>query len=519
MSENSKNLSRRNFLQRSGAVGLIATASGFLVPGSGFASTPKKGGHFVLGAALGSSTSTLDPALSTGDATFYALAALGNKLTEIDFNGNLVPSLAESWEPEQAGKIWNFKLQKGVEFHNGKIMTADDVVKTIQRHSDEKSKSGALGIMKGIESVKADGNGFTVTLTTANADFPYLLTDYHLVIQPDGGVNDPTAGIGTGAYKLKDHEPGVRYSFEKFENHWDSSVGHYDSHEILVINDNTARASALQSGQVHAIDGVPAKTAKLMARNKSLNLVVAPGRGHYIFAMHTDTAPFDNKDLRLALKYAINRKELVDKILAGYGSIGNDTPINAAYPLFDDSLPQREFSLEKARAHYKKSGHDGSPIELLVSDTAFAGAVDAAQLFQQTANAAGIPLKVKRVPADGYWSEVWNKKPFCASYWGGRPVQDQMWSTAYLSSADWNDTRFKNAKFDELLIKARVELNQEKRKVLYGEMARIVWEEGGLINPMFYQRIDAYSDKIAGELPHPNSSLLNGYVASLTWFA
>jgi peptide/nickel transport system substrate-binding protein len=518
MTKKFNNLSRRSFLQFSSAAGLAATSSGLLLPQSSFASNPKKGGHFVLGSALGSSTSTLDPALSTGDATFYALAALGNKLTEIDFNGNLIPSLAESWEPAQAGKVWHFKLRRDVEFHNGKTLTSDDVVKTIQRHSNEKSKSGALGIMKGIESVKADGNDFSVTLTTANADFPYLLTDYHLVIQPDGGMKNPAAGIGTGAYQLKDHEPGVRYSFDKFNNHWDASVGHYDSHEILVINDNTARVAALQSGQVHAIDSVPPKTAKLLARNNRINLVVAPGRGHNIFVMHTNTPPFDNKDLRLALKYAINREELVDKVLAGFGSIGNDIPINAAYPLFDDSLPQREFSLEKARAHYKKSGHDGSPIELLVSDTAFSGAIDAAQLFQQTANAAGIPLQIKRVPADGYWSEVWNKKPFCASYWGGRPVQDQMWSTGYLSTADWNDTRFNNPEFDALLLAARVELDQAKRKTLYGKMARIVWEEGGLINPMFYQRIDAYSDKIAGERPHPNSSLLNGYVASLTWF-
>lgn len=167
------------------------------------------------------------------------------------------------------------------------------------------------------------------------------------------------------------------------------------------------------------------------------------GRGHYVFIMHVDTAPFDANELRLALKYAINRQDMVDKILRGFGGVGNDFPINAAYPLFDASIPQREFDLAKAAEHYKASGHDGSPILLRVADGAFPGAVDAAALFQQSAQAAGIPLEIKREPNDGYWSEVWNVQPFCASYWGGRPVQDQMYTTAYLSTADWNDTRWK----------------------------------------------------------------------------
>ena len=235
--------------------------------------------------------------------------------------------------------------------------------------------------------------------------------------------------------------------------------------------------------------------------------------------MRTDTAPFDNNDLRLALKYAINRQEMVDKILDGYGGVGNDSPINAAYPLFDETLPQREFSIEKAKEHYAASGHDGSPIELIVADTAFPGAVDAAALFQQTAEAAGIPLVIKRVPDDGYWSDVWNVKPFCASYWGGRPVQDQMWSTAYLSTADWNDTAFRRPDLDELILAARGETDQAKRKDLYAQINKIVHEEGGTICPMFNDFIEAISDKVEGWEPNPNYEMMSGFASAKTWFA
>ena len=161
----------------------------------------------------------------------------------------------------------------------------------------------------------------------------------------------------------------------------------------------------------------------------------------------------------------------------------------------------------------------GAPIILRVSDVAFPGAVDAAQLFQQSAQKAGIPLEIKREPGDGYWSEVWNKQPFCASYWGGRPVQDQMYATAYLSSADWNDTHFKNEKFDGLLVSARAELDQEKRKAMYREMGDIVREEGGLILPMFNDFLDAHTDKIAGWVSNPNGDMMNSLAAIKCWMA
>ena len=237
----------------------------------------------------------------------------------------------------------------------------------------------------------------------------------------------------------------------------------------------------------------------------------------YVFIMHIDTAPFDNNELRLALKYAIDRQEMVDKILRGYGSIGNDMPINASYPLFDETIPQREHSIEKAAEHYKKSGHDGSPIILRVADGAFPGAVDAAALFQQSAAKAGIPLEIKREPNDGYWSEVWNVQPFCASYWGGRPVQDQMYATAYLSTADWNDTRWKRDDFDALLNAAKAELDQAKRKDIYSQMGRMLRDEGGLILPMFNDFVAGVSNNVGGYVNDPNGPVMNNKSHIACW--
>ncbi len=267
----------------------------------------------------------------------------------------------------------------------------------------KKASSGALGIIKGLKEITADGMTLIIKTDGGNADLPFLLSDYHLMIQLKGGVDNPTKAIGTGHYKLVSNDPGVRVVFGKNRPDWDANRRFCDSVEILIINDPTARNAAFKSGQVHMINRVNLKIANVS------------GREHYVFVMHYDTAPFDNKDLRLALKYSINRQKMADKILNGFGSVGNDVPISAAYPMFDAKLEQRPFDPAKAAEHYKASGHDGSPIELLVANAAFPDAVGGAELWRASANAAGIPLAVTRVSDDGYWSDVWNVRPFEAS--------------------------------------------------------------------------------------------------------
>ena len=506
-------VSRRGFMGGAAAIGALAT-----MRAPAFASEPKKGGILKMGLGGGETTDTLDPGLGDSPVPAAVNRQWGDNLVNITPDGQIEPRLAESFSNNADGTEWTFNIRQGVKFHDGTDLTADDVVATFKRHSDENSKSGALGIMQGITSIEASGNAVIMKMDTGNADLPFLLSDYHLVIQPKGGVDNPNAAIGTGCYKLISAEPGVRYAFEKNADYWDEGRGHYDGVEIIVINDATARTSALQSGQVDCINRIDPKVAKLLARSPGVVVSNVSGRGHYVFIMHTDTAPFDNNDLRLALKYSINRQEMVDKILNGYGGIGNDTPINAAYPLFTP-MEQHEYDPAKAAEHYKASGHDGSPIELIVADTAFPGAVDAAALFQQSAQAAGIPLTIQRVPDDGYWSDVWNVKPFCASYWSGRPVQDQMWSTAYLSTADWNDTKYKNPELDALILQARAETDTAKRTELYAQIGQLVHDDGGVICPMFNDFIFASSDKITGIEADPNDDLMGGWLSAKTWFA
>ncbi len=500
-------MSRREFVGRTTALGVSAGLASALFGKAAQAQEAKKGGVIRVGMQGGESTNSLDPALAASEVPFQVNMTWGEMLCDVKPDGTLDMRVAEEVSSSPDATEWKFKVRAGVEYQGGGTVTAEDVVATLKRHTDEKAQSGALGIVQGIADMKAEGDMVTLKLNAANADLPYLMADYHLIIQPGGGVDNPAAGIGAGPYAVVVNEPGVRHTFKKHPNYFDSTIGHADEVEILVINDNTARTAALQSGQVHMINRVDPKIVELLKGVPGVQIKAVAGRGHYVFIMHVNKAPFDNNDLRMALKYAINRQEMVDKILGGLGSRGNDFPINAAYPLFDETIPQREYDAALAAEYYKKSGHDGSPIVLRT----------AANLFAASANAAGIPLQIQLEPDDGYWSNVWNVQPFIASYWGGRPVQDQMYSTAYLSTAEWNDTKFKNAKFDELLLAARGELDTAKRKGMYSEMAKILRDEGGLILPMFNDFVSGVSDVIGGWVDDPNGELMNGRAQVKTW--
>jgi peptide/nickel transport system substrate-binding protein len=510
-------IDRRQFLGGTAALGILAATGASLKAGDAFAQEPKRGGHLKLGLEGGAAADTLDPAGYSASVSFVIGRTWGDTLVESHpETGAAVPALAESWEASPDAVVWTFKMRKGVEFHDGRPFSTADAIATLKRHSDSASKSGALGLLGSIKSIEDKAGDLVITLNEGNADLPLILSDYHLVIQPAGGVDNPNAAIGTGPFKLTSYEAGVRSTFEKNANDWRDDRGFVDSVEIVVMNDTTARIAALSSGQVHFISGVEPKTVELLKRAPTVEILRTSGKGFYSFLMHCDTAPFDNNDLRLALKYAVDRQEILDRVLSGYGTLGNDYPVNAAYALAPEGIEQRAYDPEKAAFHYKKSGHSG-PVLLRTAETAFPGAVDAAILFQQSAKQAGIEIDVKREPDDGYWTNVWNAQPFAASYWGGRPTQDSRYSTSYLSNAEWNDTRFKRPEFDKMVLEARAELDEAKRKDLYGRMALMVRDEGGLILPVFNDYLNACSKQLKGYVHDTGNDMSNGYLASRVW--
>ncbi len=481
---NYKTPSRRGFLQGSTALGLSAMAA------SSFASSayaaPTRGGSLRVAKGDGATTDTLDPATFAGSFMVATAYGIHGFLTGIGTDGDIEPQLAESWEASADAKTWRFKLRSGVAFHNGKALNADDVVATINYHTKEDSTSAVKSLLASIESVKADGEVVEFVLDAGNADFPFTFTDYHMPILPsaDGEV-DWKSGVGCGPYKLVSLDPGISAKFARNHEDWDQNRGWFEEIELLSIADPNARTTAFVSGDVHAIDKLDLKTAGLMGRNPNVTIHSVAGSQHFTFAMSTNQAPFDDPNVRLAMKYGIDRQELVDKILFGYGVLGNDHPIGRSQRFFNTELEQTSYDPDRAKFHLKEAGLDSVSVALSAADAGFPGSVDAATLYQASAGKGGINIDVIREPNDGYWSDVWMQKPFSAVWWAGRPVEDAMLTTVYASGASWNDTFWDNTRFNELLVAARSELDEAKRRDMYFEMQAILNQDGGAVIPVF----------------------------------
>ena len=516
-------IDRRDFLI-SAALGLsmpvvISTA----VPSR--AAGPKKGGHFRYGSSQGSTTDTMDPATMTNDFMTAMSYSTNTFLTQVDSEGNLVGDLAESYEAKPSADEWLFRIRKGVEFHNGKPLTIEDIIATMNYHADENSKSSVKAQVSAISEMRKDGdNGVIFKLKEGNAGFPWLLSGYQLAIlqATDGKITSSSyaAGAGAGPYIAKSFNPGVAARLERNPNFYRDGVAHFDNAEFLVIADPAARMNAIVAGDVHMVDRVDLKAVHNVTANPKLELLDIAGTLHYTLAMRTDTPPFDNNDVRLALKSSIDREEILKKILFGHGVLGNDHPIGKPNRYYAAELPQRTYDPELAKSHLKKAGLTTLSVDLSAADAAFPGAVDAAILYKDQAAKAGININVVREPNDGYWSNVWMKKPWSVSFWSGRPTEDWMFTEAYSAGANWNETFWKNERFNALLKQARAELDDIKRREMYAEMQRLCRDEGGAVIPMFGNHVMA----IARSVAHPpkvagNWNLDGGKFMERWWFA
>ncbi len=490
-------ITRREFISRMVALGVATTATGALWSSPALAAQ-KKGGHFRIGKGHGQTTDNLNPGTWENGFTIAMSFAYNGYLTEIGKDGSVQPGVAESWESSADAATWSLKLRKGITFHNGKPVTPADVIASLNFHRGEGSTSAAGPLVAEVKDIKADGaNTVVISLEGGNADFPFTLSDYHMPVMPAKGDSiDWESGIGCGAYRLDEFKPGIGTKLSRNPNHWANDRGFFDTIEMLALTDPNARTTALLTDDVDAIDRVDLKTVAMLKRKPGHTVHSVAGTQHYTFAMSCNQKPYDDVNVRLALKHAVNRQELVDKILLGYGVVGNDHPIGRGQRFFNKDLPQTPYDPDKAKFYLKKSGLDSLEVSLSAADAAFAGAVDAAVLFQNSAKGAGIKLNVLREPNDGYWSDVWMKKPFSAVYWSGRPVEDAMFSTAYKTGVSWNDSFWSNKRFDELLLKARAELDDSKRRSMYYEMQQIVNQDGGVIVPMFASYVFATSNKI-----------------------
>ncbi len=509
--------SRREMLRTMLACGIPALTAGGLPThmASAHASTPRRGGRIRVASTSGSAADTLDPARGTGITDYTRAEMFYNGLTRLD--GKLVTQmvLAESIDNESA-LSWTIKLRKDVCFHDGKPLTSADVVYSLLRHKHPATGSQAKAVAEQFEEVKATGtHEVRITLTSPNADLPVILGTSHFLIIKEGTTDFATA-IGTGPYKCKEFKPGTRSVAVRNDEYWKPGRPYLDEIEFISIPDEASRVNALLSREVDIISSVNPRSAQRINATGGY-AVIASKFGQYTdLVMRDELGPTRNPDFVQAMKYLLDREQMRTAVFRGFAVLGNDQPLPPNHRFHFAGLPQRPYDPEKAKFHLRKAGLTGATLPIVAS-VAAGGSIDMAQLLQLSAQKIGLTLDIKRMPAEGYWTKHWMKHPLGFGNVNPRPSADMMFTLFFKSNAPWNESGWKNERFDQLLLAARAQTDETKRKQLYADMQVLVHEHCGIGIPLFKSTVDACNTRIKGYSTSPLGGFMGFAFAEHVW--
>jgi peptide/nickel transport system substrate-binding protein len=407
--------------------------------------------------------------------------------------------LAESIESGKKTDVWTVRLKPGIEFHNGKTVSADDVIFSLRRITDPKDpKVGNSSISyidrKGLK--KLDPRTIRIPLKFQNSGFPDDLGQYFNAIVPTD--YDPAKPVGTGPFKFQSFSPGERSVFVKNPNYWQKGRPYADQLIIIDFPDETARTNALLGGQVEAINNLPAAQLASIRGNPNLKVLSSPTGAWQPFTMRIDVAPFSDVKVRQAFRLMVDRPQMIAQVLSGEGSIAND--LYARYdPVYAKDLPQRKQDLAQAKSLLKQAGRENLTVELVTAPV-FQGVVEAAQVFAEQAKGAGVNVKVRKVDTGTFYGDNYLKWPFAQDFWASRVYLAQV-AQGDLPNSPFNETHWGKGRFEQLIQQARAEVDAAKRADILHEAQKMQYEQGGYIIPYFSNIIDAYSAKVGGFVP------------------
>jgi len=486
----------RRALLRGAAAGGLGLAAAALIRSSARAQTPKRGGNLRVAMLGGGTSDTLDAHVTVVQTDLLRVMLLYNCLTSLDVDAKVVKVLADSIEPNATATEWTIRLRSGVKFHNGKPLTAEDVAFTFRRIADPKTPlNGARALQPLDLNAMKIMDGWTIRLAMQK---PYAAFPEGIAVPVNFGIvpvgYDPKKPVGTGPFKFESFTPGQQSVFSRFDGYWESGMPYLDSVTVLDLADETAAFNALQGGQVDVFANAPLALAKQVGTGGMVKALVARPGQWTPFTMRVDQPPFDNPDLRMALRLLVDRQQMIDLSLSGLGQVANDVfaPWDPCY----DSTLKRERDLDRAKFLLKKAGQENLSLELVTSDFA-AGVIQAAQVFAQQAKEAGVTVKVRQVTADVFYGDQYLKWPFAQDYWYYSPYLSQC-AQGYLPGSPFNETHWDNPAYNKLYDEAQATVDAGKRCDILHAMQKIDFEQGGYIIPSYNQSVDLMTASVEG---------------------
>ncbi len=511
-------LSRRALLRAAVAGGVVLGLGGVLgACGSGSApaataaagGTPTRGGTLRVGVAGGGAKDTLDAHRGGFNPDTARAMQLYDRLMRFTPDFVLEPELAESFEPNATADEWTLTLRRGVEFHDGRPLTADDVIFTINRIIDPADpKVGASGIsyLDAAGMQKVDDRTVRLPLTVRNVGFAEQFAQYFMGIVPVG--YDPAKPVGTGPFVYQSFTAGQQSVFTRNANYWRDGEPYVDEVVIIDFPDDTARVNALLGGQVDAISSLPTNQIPAIQANSELSLLNSPTGAWLALAMRVDTPPFDDVRVRQAMRLLCDRPQVVAQAFSGQAIVGND--LYGRYDVaYATDLAQREQDIDEATSLLRQAGRSDLQAEL-VTASSFQGMVEGATVFAQNATDAGVDVRVSTVDGSTLYGDQWLSWPFAADYWVTRSYLSQA-ALSSLPSSPWNETHWSDPDYVSLVEQAQGQPDEAKRTELLLAAQQLEYDQGGYIIPSFTNQVDAHSAKLVGFEESKTGTSLNNF--------
>jgi peptide/nickel transport system substrate-binding protein len=515
--------SRRDFLKSGlalGAGGLLSgcgTGDSIKAFTTSTAGKPRTGGQLRAGLTGGSTADTLDPLNAITNVDFSRINNLYEPLIGLTPEAQPVNVLAEELTPSAKATEWTLRIRQGITFHNGKDLTADDVIYTFQRILNPKAPAAAGA---GLASVDAKGmtklDDYTVRIPCTT---PFATLHQALAIPGYSDIipvgYNPAAPVGTGPFKLKSFSPGVQSTFVRYDGYWQTGTPYLDEIVISDYSDQTSQVNALMAGQVDVVNLLSADVISEV-QGEAKNVLFSAGGGWNPFTMRVDTGTFSDVRIRQAMRLLVDRQQMLDLVFGGLGTLGNDL-FGIWAPEYDHSLPQRQQDIDQARSLLKAAGAEGLRVTLVTADIA-QGAVLVAQVFAQQASAAGVTVSVDDVTVNDFYGANYLKWQFAQDYWFYNFYLPQV-SLATLPTAAFNETHWDNARYNSLYAQAIVAVDQSLRSEIAHEMQQIEYNEGGYIIPFFPPVIDGFGTNVGGLAASKIGLSLNAYDFKNVWLS
>ncbi len=519
-------MSRRDFIRRGSVVGISLPLLGAIVSACGSASSSpsssssggKAGATIKVG--IVTPTAAINPLTVADQGGLDMLAQTGEYLCLSTQTLALKPVLAESWSSNSTADVWTFKIRQGVKFHNGKALTADDVVYTYQLQSNPKNASNALSNFGGVltPSGVQKVDDFTVAfhLAAPNGNFPYLTSsdNYNMIIIPNGyNPSDwQSSFIGTGPFVLKSYTAKVGATFTRNEQYWGTKALPAET-QFTFYATQTPEILALSNGSIDVVGQFAVAGAEqLLASGAPYNIIKLRSSAHRELSMRCDQAPFTDPRVRQAIALTLDRPAIVKALFKGYADIGNDSPFAPVFPSTNTSVPQRTQNISKAKSLLSAAGHPSGFSTHLTTEQ-FLEIPEYAQIVVESAKAIGVNIGLTVESSSAYYGKAtfgnsdWLDATMSLVDYGHRSVPN-VFLTAPLETTNaktgtgpWNAAHFSNSQYDSLVSKYIATVDLSTQRTIAGQIETLLLDQTPIIFGYFYNYLTATAKTVSGAYP------------------